>query len=636
MRSVHARAVFRPRLPRHSAQVVTVQFHLLNTGLLFLSREGFRRACLRLDAKTAGGRAKVLGTSALAVPVGVALSAAAYAAFSGLRRRGEGGVDGAAGGEGPASAASSWSAALLLQLLAVLLELLGEPLYALASSQGRYAVRALAEGAAAIAKAGAALALLRGWRPAALGALADRLGVSLSDPAVAFSVAQCAYAAAWTAVMCAEELLRRKGPGEAPGAARGGGAAPRASIDGPTLRLAGVYGVQAAQKLVLAEGSKAALAAFAPTDEQGVYGLVTGLAGLAARLAFQPAEEAAFESFSRFAHAQTGQGETTEGTEAEAKDGAEGKGIGEGEEKGRFEGSSKPPAGTEAAKNGTENAAVALGGSRSTQSASSTAPPSGPSSSSAPTASFSAKASPSEYRALCLLSRLTTTLGLFAASFAPGLAHAAIALLYSPAWAATEAPALLALAGTQLLVLAANGMAEAYLHATCDARQLRRANAFLLKAAVAHVALAVPAARLGGGAGLLVADGLDAAARFVYCLGHARRRAPSGASLPRDLWPAANTVRACALAGATLLAARVALLPESSLLVQTLSSALPRNAWPTSVARALGAISETPARRRLAALVLLGGALVGGAALETLRAERDAIAAARAALRRRR
>lgn len=633
-----------------------MQFHLINTGLLFLSREGFRRACLRLDAKTARGRAKVLGTSALAVPAGVVLSAAAYAAFGGLKRGEKGGESGSSA----LSPRSSWSVALLLQLLAVIVELLGEPLYALASAQGRYAVRALAEGAAAIAKAGAALALLRGWRPAILGGFAGRLGVSLSDPAVAFSIAQCSYALAWSCTMYVVELCRKKDKGELSGgassgaAASGGAAALGASIDGPTLRLAGIYGVQAAQKLVLAEGSKAALAAVAPTDEQGVYGLVTGLAGLAARLAFQPAEEAAFESFSRFAHTQKA-GDEAKATEADGINADGAKGDGRKARKGeQADGSGSPALSTSKDATG-KDAGVATADPKAFAILSSSTLPSlsplsatleVPVSSSAlpdgaaspspplpPRPVASGKASASEYRALCLLSRLTTTLGLFAASFAPGLAYAAIALLYSPTWAATEAPALLALAGAQLLALAANGMAEAYLHATCDAQQLRRANAFLLKAAIAHVVLAVPAARLGGGAGLLVADGLDAVARFVYCLGHAKRRAPNGASLPRDLWPAKQTVRACVLAGTALLGARIALLPESSLLLQTLSAHLSPTTWPASAAAALDTISRAPVHRRLAALVLLGGGLVGGAALETLRAERDAIAAARAALR---
>ena len=35
-------------------QVAAVQFHLINTTILFIAREGFRRACLRIDQSAAG------------------------------------------------------------------------------------------------------------------------------------------------------------------------------------------------------------------------------------------------------------------------------------------------------------------------------------------------------------------------------------------------------------------------------------------------------------------------------------------------------------------------------------------------------------------------------------------------------
>ena len=48
-----------------------MQFHLINTTILLLSREGFRRACLRVDhASDPGATAKVLGAGLLTVPLG--------------------------------------------------------------------------------------------------------------------------------------------------------------------------------------------------------------------------------------------------------------------------------------------------------------------------------------------------------------------------------------------------------------------------------------------------------------------------------------------------------------------------------------------------------------------------------------
>jgi hypothetical protein len=48
-----------------------------------------------------------------------------------------------------------------------------------------------------------------------------------------------------------------------------------------------LYGSQAAEKLVLAEGSKMMMAAFESHYNQGVYGLVTNLGSLVVRTIFQ-------------------------------------------------------------------------------------------------------------------------------------------------------------------------------------------------------------------------------------------------------------------------------------------------------------------------------------------------------------
>ena len=58
-------------------------------------------------------------------------------------------------------------------------------------------------------------------------------------------------------------------------------------------------GPQAAEKLVLAEGSKAVLVATQSAAEQGAYGLASNLGSLVVRTLFQPFEEAAFLAFSR-------------------------------------------------------------------------------------------------------------------------------------------------------------------------------------------------------------------------------------------------------------------------------------------------------------------------------------------------
>ena len=70
-------------------------------------------------------------------------------------------------------------------------------------------------------------------------------------------------------------------------------------LDRTTLALVAGFTVQAGEKLVLAEGSKAVLAATASAGAQGEYGLAANVASLAVRTLFAPVEEAAFLTFAR-------------------------------------------------------------------------------------------------------------------------------------------------------------------------------------------------------------------------------------------------------------------------------------------------------------------------------------------------
>lgn len=70
-------------------QLASVQFHLINTAILFLSREGFRRGCLRAqqvgpDKATCAPR--LLATAVLVLPIGILTSVVVCAAM--LRRHG--------------------------------------------------------------------------------------------------------------------------------------------------------------------------------------------------------------------------------------------------------------------------------------------------------------------------------------------------------------------------------------------------------------------------------------------------------------------------------------------------------------------------------------------------------------------
>lgn len=245
--------------------VAAVQFHLLNTTILFLSREGFRRGCLRVDAADPRATAKVLGTSMLSIPIGAALSLLISGGFL-LTLPSD----------------DPWmKQAVAMQGAAALIELLSEPLYILATFRLWFAMRVACEAASTIAKTVATLAFLRNG----------------TSPAIAFSWGQLAYATCLLVTYGAAFWLRQTGDKEHP--AKGAQHQPTVQIDRAILPVCGSFALQAGGKLLLAEGSKAALAFATPLHEQGVYGLVNNLGSLVVRAVFQPYEEVAFVAFSR-------------------------------------------------------------------------------------------------------------------------------------------------------------------------------------------------------------------------------------------------------------------------------------------------------------------------------------------------
>ncbi|PRW57113.1 RFT1-like protein [Chlorella sorokiniana] len=442
--------------------VAAVQFHLINTTILFLAREGFRRACLRIDQSTPHAARRTLRIAALTVPAGALLSAAVTA----LLLRSVGGDD------------SAYRTALVMQGAAAFLEILSEPLYILAAARLQFGLRVAVETAAMGTKGLLTLSLVR--RPD-------------YPPAIAFSWAQLAYAGitllGYAAYFLPQLLRRAAAASKQPALAAATGAKQPAAAavgsDGEILRLAGTFTLQAAEKLVLAEGSKMAVAAFQGSHDQGVYGLVSGLGSIVVRTLFQPFEEAAFVAFSK----EQGQG-------------------------------------------GTAPAALRR-----------------------------------QSRLLAVLVRCITLVGLVAAAFGPAYSQLALLLLYGRRWADTEAPLALGLYSQYLVLLAANGCLEAFVHSVANARQLAASNAWLVAFTAVHAGLSIAAVRTGGAARLIAADGVNMLLRIAYCLAFTGDRFSSvpGFRL-RQLLPSGATVGALAVAAAVTGASRLLLLPGSSAL----------------------------------------------------------------------
>ncbi|CAG9462601.1 unnamed protein product [Pedinophyceae sp. YPF-701] len=223
--------------------VGAVQFHLLTTTILFLSREGFRRGCTRLGDPQwekhypgSGVPGRVLGTSWPVVPIGLLVSTTFAAGTLAWTR---------------ASLSSPFGCAVVVHAVAAVVELLSEPLYILAQAEARFAPRAAADVAAQLLRG---LVLL--WQL--------QRGAA---PETAFAASQAAAAGTILVIL----LLA-------------------------TWRELG--SLVAAGKHVLAEGEKIVLVTLTTAQQQGEYGLASGLGALAVRTLLQPLEEAAFATFS--------------------------------------------------------------------------------------------------------------------------------------------------------------------------------------------------------------------------------------------------------------------------------------------------------------------------------------------------
>ncbi|KAG1680360.1 hypothetical protein FOA52_015451 [Chlamydomonas sp. UWO 241] len=454
----------------------SVQFHLITTTTLLLSREGLRRGCLRLKPNSGSVEAsQVLSVAWLVLPSGVLVCTAVT------------GITLAVAGTG---ADDAYRQGVLLHALAAMIELAAEPLYILALVNLRFQLRATIDTVSLLLKSALTLYLV---------------SHSALPPATIFSLAQLAYACAvlvaYAAAVGGEAVAglrqaRRSRSGHA--------------LWGPEERgavwMSAIFSLQAAEKQVLAEGSKFVLAGMQSSYNQGVYGLVANLGSLVVRTLFQPLEEIAFAAFSRF---QVSINASKEADALAKKTAAADGGDGDG--------------------GGVERMA----------------------------------------QVLSLLVRLVCLLGLASTCFGPPYAYTLVRLVYGTKWSETEAPAVLAVYATYILLLAVNGVTEAFVHAVLDARGLSQINALLVAFAVVHVAASAGAVSAAGAVGLVAADAANMALRIVSSLWYIRRQFRSLPSFRlSQLSPRPATLAAFAAAGLAALASQRALVSGARALTQ--------------------------------------------------------------------
>jgi oligosaccharide translocation protein RFT1 len=592
---------------------------------------------------------RVVGVTWLSFPLGVvcALAVCAVAIFGGSRRAG-GRTAAAAAATASDDTNSFFAWGVALHGLAAVVELAVEPLYVAVTARLEFGLRAGVESAAAVVRCLATLALLvlgggaeqQQQHQPHLFLLLCRIGRS---PALTFGAAQLAaslVAAACYALHAAR--LTRKGELHPRAALRRGSRGQWDAQDREALRLSALFGVQAAEKLVLAEGSKLALVGVASVvaagggggrggvarqqqqqhqqrAHQGAYGLVSNLGGLVARLLLQPLEEVAFAAFSRAA------------ADAAAADDDDDEEVDKG------------------AAITTNSPRPAAGRRRRGSKSASQATDSKPQQPKTPQ-QHQNKKQQQLAAALALCLRAVSLAGLLASLLGPWYAYSALRLAYGSRWSDGPGGAPLALAAyaCYVAIMAVNGVAEAFSHAVLDAKGLGRANAALvafaaLQAAMSSVAVGV-SARFGGGAtwgaaALVAADACGMLPRVAYALGCARRYFDDcgGGGGGEGGGGGSSTKRGGGerkqRSSESPLHLR-ALFPSSgSLLAVAVASALSGASWRlvlhggSGVAAAASGASPPPPLSRVAAHVALGAALAAALAPALWLAERRALRA---------
>ncbi|KAH9022329.1 Rft-1-domain-containing protein [Lactarius pseudohatsudake] len=247
----------------------TVQFELLLSTTLFLSREGVRTALLRQRKSVPPDLTRniALLPAYVGTPIAVTL-AVLYSATSASAVR----------------AQQHFHLSVSIYAFAAALELAAEPLYIRAQNELRVDVRVRAEGAAVFLKT-----------------LATFLGLAFAPPAwalVAFAAGQAAYAIATFAVFwnfcgwSTRYVLRRVTLGDR-------GRKKDAYFDQELLHLSGAMTAQSVVKHFLTEGDKLLISRLSPLADQGGYAIASNYGSLVARVVFQPIEETSRIFFSK-------------------------------------------------------------------------------------------------------------------------------------------------------------------------------------------------------------------------------------------------------------------------------------------------------------------------------------------------
>ncbi|KAJ6500598.1 Rft protein-domain-containing protein [Mycena sanguinolenta] len=247
-----------------------IQFELLSSTILFLSREGVRNALLRVKPTKDGvwnaGNLYFLPL-ALGVPFALAFSFG-YARFAAHETRSQSGFYGG----------------IAIYALSAVMELWCEPMHNRATAEMKTHIRVRAEGMGITTKTLVTyLVLLYDFKTEMAGDLA----------LIAFAVGQLAYSLILLVVYLSHYGFPALFPASPDESAKKG------ALQDGIFRLSLTMTLQSVIKHFLTEGDKLVLGSFSPLKDQGGYALAVNYGSLIARIVFQPIEETSRIRFSK-------------------------------------------------------------------------------------------------------------------------------------------------------------------------------------------------------------------------------------------------------------------------------------------------------------------------------------------------